>query len=359
MAIRWGEVGREADDGRPNALAALCKEGLVSNFHTVQKCPWNSVSGFNQIRLRKAEIFTLSPAHLERALVDERSGFLIHDWQLLDECKMPPSSSFCRLVYSEIEEVGWEHLVKSSEDLSSLTFRVLDKKGRAHTLEIALPQDYPKCAPSIAAAFKADSSIVLVDELSQPNAFGDVPYVCGLQWSVHAQLKDVVRQFSEHLDELQGFWSTLDDIDRDLWVVEPRQASNAASFRQIYLGKLFGCACNDFVMIDKSLSENLANMLETALPGPPTVSKDDQQTDCGICYAHCLPIDDELGVLSGSAPDYACDNPSCSRAFHSVCLGDWLRTITATRQSFGVLFGNCPYCSEPVAVKINAGDMGP
>lgn len=43
-------------------------------------------------------------------------------------------------------------------------------------------------------------------------------------------------------------------------------------------------------------------------------------------------IDDELGDKSGSGTDCTCENNSCSRAFHSVCLGDWLRSITTTRQ---------------------------
>ncbi|XP_058069631.1 uncharacterized protein LOC131218820 isoform X2 [Magnolia sinica] len=267
----------------------------------------------------------------------------------------------------KIEEVGWEHLVSSSEDLASLTFCILDKKGKAHIMEIALPQNYPKCSPSVAA---------------------DIPYVCELQWSAHSRLKDVVRQFSEHLENLQEFWSTLDDIDRALWVVDPRQSSHASSFRQICLGNdcyllLYINPCNsrslpecrflgpDLItdsmikkwrrnskrwMSDKPFPENLASVLESAIPGPPNVCKDDQQVDCGICYAYYLPVDDELGALSGSRPDYTCDNPNCSRAFHSVCLGDWLRTITTTRQSFGVLFGNCPYCSEPVVVKINSSE---
>ncbi|KAJ0486182.1 putative E3 ubiquitin-protein ligase FANCL [Helianthus annuus] len=67
-----------------------------------------------------------------------------------------------------------------------------------------------------------------------------------------------------------------------------------------------------------------------------------------------IPSNDELGPKSGSKTDYTCENTTCSKAFHSVCLGDWLRSITTTRQSFDVLFGNCPYCSQPVAVKIGA-----
>lgn len=111
---------------------------------------------------------------------------------------------------------------------------------------------------------------------------------------------------------------------------------------------------------DKPFHENLAILLETTLPRSHTVSnKNDEQADCGICYAQYLPVgkvdcliehllsslptylliedstvleDDEFGDNSGSAPDYTCENLSCSRAFHTVCLRDWLRSITTTRQ---------------------------
>jgi E3 ubiquitin-protein ligase FANCL len=123
---------------------------------------------------------------------------------------------------------------------------------------------------------------------------------------------------------------------------------------------------NVFVFVtrsaDKKFHENLATVLDFALPQPPSINiKDDQQADCGICYATHLPTgeliystpccnhfsyniicdykscafapeDDELGTQSGCATDYTCENSSCSRAFHSVCLRDWLRAITTTRQ---------------------------
>lgn len=109
--------------------------------------------------------------------------------------------------------------------------------------------------------------------------------------------------------------------------------------------------CNANRVKDRSFSENLTSILDIQLPQPPDVRKDDLQAECGVCYAQYLPIDDELGLKSGSSTDYTCENNNCSRAFHSVCLRDWLRSITTTRQSFDVLFGNCPYCSSPVAVK--------
>ncbi|KAL5556728.1 hypothetical protein UlMin_038964 [Ulmus minor] len=279
-------------------------------------------------------------------------------------CKeLAKSSSFYRSVYSEIEEIGWEHLLRLGGDLTFLSFCILDKKGRKHVLEIQLEKGYPKCPPSISA---------------------DVPYVFNLEWSIHSRLKDVVQQFREHLEKLQEFWSTFEDIDKALWV-NHNMSSSAMSYRYIHIGNDCFIALSINVtdprslpeirfvgsdplvnMLRKnwqrnskkwnkntSLLENLACLLETQLPSPPDVHMSDQQVECGICYAQSLPVDDELGDKSGGRTDYICENSSCNRAFHSICLGDWLRSITTTRQSFNVLFGNCPYCSEPVAVKIN------
>ncbi|XP_059438107.1 uncharacterized protein LOC132170960 isoform X2 [Corylus avellana] len=293
--------------------------------------------------------------------------------------ELAKSSTFYRTVYSEIEEVGWEHLVRLGEDLTFLSFRIFglslflhligrDEKGRMHFMEIQLDIAYPKSPPSVSA---------------------DVPYIFDLQWSKNSRLKDVVQQFGEHLEELQEFWSILDDIDRSLWVVDPKNPSRSMSERQINIGNdcfivlsinannprsLPECrfmGSGSFVdslrkiwqrnsrkwAKDKPYLENLTCLLETQLPRPTDGQKNNQQVECGICYAQYLPVDDELGTKSGSGTDYTCENSTCSKAFHSVCLGDWLRSITTTRQSFNVLFGNCPYCSEPVAVKIKAAKM--
>nr|XP_043631528.1 E3 ubiquitin-protein ligase FANCL [Erigeron canadensis] len=283
----------------------------------------------------------------------------------VDKC--PPnlamSSSFARAVYSEIEEIGWEHLVKLAEDLSFVTFRVVDKKERVHVLEIMLDKSYPNCPPSVSA---------------------DVPYLFNLEWSTNSRLKDVVKQFRQHLEKFQLFWSIVEDIDQTLLVCDSAQLHRGTSIRHINIGH--DCSIILFIHVnepgslpecrfmgsdekinllrdkwqrnrkkwtkDKVFAENLANLLEFQLPGPPGVEKNDQQIECGICYSQFLPTDDELGSKSGGRTDYTCENSTCSKAFHSVCLEDWLRSITTTRQSFDVLFGNCPYCSEPVAVKI-------
>ncbi|XP_062011041.1 uncharacterized protein LOC133727480 isoform X4 [Rosa rugosa] len=215
--------------------------------------------------------------------------------------ELAKASTFYRAVYSEIEEVGWENLVRFGGDLTSLSFRVLDSKGRVHVMEIQLDKTHPTYPPSISA---------------------DVPYLFNLKWSSNSRLKDVVQQFRKHLEKLQTFWSTLDDIDRSLCVVEPKQASPAVSNRQVIIG-------NDcFVMLsinatdprslpecrfigtgqivnllrdrwqrnskrwvkDKEFLVNLETLLETQLPKPADVEKNDQQVECGICYAPSLPM---------------------------------------------------------------------
>ncbi|KAH7689805.1 E3 ubiquitin-protein ligase FANCL protein [Dioscorea alata] len=279
-----------------------------------------------------------------------------------------PNPSFYRLIFSEVEEIGWQFLLRSSPDLSSLVFNLQDEKGRSHALEITIPRDYPLSSPSISS---------------------DVPYMCELEWSKNSKLRDVVRQFTEHLQKLHEFWSTMDEIDKTLCVLHPKQPSLAMSHRQISIGNecsllMYINACKPKSLpecrwfgpdssveiisrkwkrncrnwnTNNPFHENLETLLEIELPRKisVSVSKDDEQLDCGICYAHCLPVDNELGDYSGGEPDYTCENASCSKAFHVVCLRDWLRSISTTRQSFDVLFGNCPYCSDAVAVKLNIG----
>ncbi|KAL9661465.1 hypothetical protein QQ045_026289 [Rhodiola kirilowii] len=273
-------------------------------------------------------------------------------------------SSFYRAVHLEIEEVGWDQLVRANKDLTVLSFKILDKKGKSHILETVLDKNYPNCPPAISA---------------------DVPHLFTLKWSANSRLKDVVEQFSKHIEELQDFWSVMDNIDKSLLVVGPEQPSRAVSFRHISIGN--DCVIVLKVHVDdprslpearfiglesnvsslkklwsrnarhwsehKSFVDNMSNLLETQIQGPLEVNVNCQQLECGICYAQYLPTDIELGTSSGSGPDYTCDNTNCSKAFHSVCLADWLRSITTTRQSFNVMFGACPYCSDPVAVKIS------
>ncbi|KAL4181314.1 hypothetical protein AMTRI_Chr12g270600 [Amborella trichopoda] len=283
------------------------------------------------------------------------SGFLSDLKMMLEyivkvKCKETSrSSSFHRFIFSEFKT---DHC----------PLNVSDTMNHEHIVEITLPPEYPECAPS-----------VLVD----------VPYVCELRWSKQSSLKEALHQLREHLKIFQDLWSTIDEIDKELWVIQSGRSKRCSSSVQLALGN--DCFMLLFIDVgnptslpecrflgpdsivnrlklmwerntrkwrsDVSYRENLENILEIKVPGPPRDVTHEAAVDCGICYAHFLPEDDELGAKRGSVPDYTCDNLSCSRTFHSICLIDWLRSITTTRQSFDVLFGNCPYCSGPVAIK--------
>ncbi|KAI4326027.1 hypothetical protein MLD38_031383 [Melastoma candidum] len=213
----------------------------------------------------------------------------------------------------------------------------------------------------------------------------DVPALPKLEWKATSKVKDAVSQFRKHLDELENFWSVLDDIDRSLCVSYPKLPCRAECGREIDVGNgccIMVCVCveepgslpecrfigsrEDTMRLrkcwmkncrkwgkEKPFSENLESVLGFCLPKPSNEENSDMQAECGICYSYHLPVEDELGPSSGSGTDFTCENASCSRAFHSICLIDWLRSITTTRQSFDVLFVKCPYCSEAIAVKLN------
>ncbi|XAR51412.1 hypothetical protein NMG60_11006033 [Bertholletia excelsa] len=204
----------------------------------------------------------------------------------------------------QIEEVGWKHLLRLGEDLT-------DEKGRLHMLEILLDEFYPRSPPAVSA---------------------DTPYMFDLVWSIKSGLRDVVNQFQQHLGKLQELWSMLDKNDCFLTLsidaIDPRYlpecrficSSKVAFFERI--GEETG--------ENQPLPANLANILEYQLPRQPYIHKKDQQIECGISCAQCLPIDDELGAESGSGTNYTCHNGNCSRAFHTSFF--WIGSVPSAQQ---------------------------
>ena len=107
---------------------------------------------------------------------------------------------------------------------------------------------------------------------------------------------------------------------------------------------------------ERSVRENLELWFGSPLPSPlsPSKEKSDFLVECGICYAHRLPTEDESSE-EGPLPEAKCGNPSCNRHYHESCLFEWLHSLPTARVSFDRIFGACPYCCEAVSVKVLNG----
>jgi E3 ubiquitin-protein ligase FANCL len=175
---------------------------------------------------------------------------------------------------------------------------------------------------------------------------------------------------------MEDLWDILDDIDQNTWVLEPERPTYSTTTRRVALGNHCSLQITVDVNRPRSVPEcrflgadsvvmqlreqlnknlhkwnstltvrnNLELILQISFPSPKTTKKEDFSMECAICYAYRLEND---------IPDRVCDNNKCSKAFHRVCLYEWLRAIPTTRQSFDTMFGACPYCSTPISVKIS------
>ena len=105
-----------------------------------------------------------------------------------------------------------------------------------------------------------------------------------------------------------------------------------------------------FRSTNRLVRENLEDILEISFPKKSQINIETFTIECGICYSYNL--NNESTDAYGNTPDQLCNNAKCGRMYHSGCLIDWLQSIPNTRSSFGTLFGTCPYCQHPIAVRI-------
>jgi E3 ubiquitin-protein ligase FANCL len=107
---------------------------------------------------------------------------------------------------------------------------------------------------------------------------------------------------------------------------------------------------------ERSVRENLELWFGSSLPSPlvsSTTDKSDFLVECGICYTHRLPCEDDNGEgEEGPLPEIKCNNPSCSRHYHESCLFEWLHSLPMARVSFDRIFGSCMYCCEQISCPI-------
>ncbi|CAJ0639119.1 10746_t:CDS:2 [Entrophospora sp. SA101] len=182
---------------------------------------------------------------------------------------MPPGIYYSSLL-SELDKIGWDKLELLDPSLKSLVLRLNHSSGRQHKINITLPFSYPKSPLIIQAEIPSEIQLNCIFDLN------------------------------EEIEKFQEFWSMLDDVDQNTWILEPDKPKRNDLIRRIALA--------------------------------------DYEIECGICYTY---------HLESSIPEYSCNNSKCGRLFHQICLSEWLRSISSINQTFNlVLTRNCPYCEQ-------------
>ncbi|XP_010808287.1 E3 ubiquitin-protein ligase FANCL isoform X3 [Bos indicus] len=244
---------------------------------------------------------------------------------------LPSPPKFYSSLIGEIRTLGWDKLVFVDPCFSTIKLKA-DVSGREHLITVKL---------------KAKSSLI-----------------------------SIYTQFLAALESLKTFWDVMDEIDEKTWVLEPEKPTRSATARRIVLGnnvsinievdprhptmlpeccflgadhvvKPLGIRLSRNIHLwdpENSLLQNLKDVLEIDFPARAILEKSDFSMDCGICYAY---------QLDGAIPDQVCDNSQCGQSFHYICLYEWLRGLLTSRQSFNIIFGECPYCSKPITLKMS------
>ena len=278
-----------------------------------------------------------------------------------------------------------QHEIELNDDITKMAVKYYDEKSRCHQLSVEIPVNFPLSGPK--------------------NWICDLPIEFEVFWN--GSLATIVDRFIDTVTAYQSFWNEMDDIDSNTWVLEPSLARRSCIERRIALCaglsihfilepersvaaplkmRLIGAhkninelrkAYRDFVSIEEedssdnskkgkrwsekiSFRSNIEVCFGMILPSPETTEKTDYVVECGVCYAHHLPLDNgEDGNESSAAgesaiPNIPCNNVSCGRLYHEKCLSEWLHSLP-TKVSFGRIFGQCPYCCESISVPIPGG----
>uniref|UniRef100_A0A8C4TEW4 FA complementation group L n=1 Tax=Erpetoichthys calabaricus TaxID=27687 RepID=A0A8C4TEW4_ERPCA len=238
----------------------------------------------------------------------------------------PPPQYYSQLI-KDIEGLGWDKLSHISTDFSTVRLKAEDASGREHLITVKLQTKYP-------------------DEVPVCSADLPVPFI--LSWSSQSCLKNIHSQFLAMLESLKQFWDVMDEIDEQTWVLEPEKPTRSATMRRIAIGNNVSLnievdprnKLNTNMHLwnpDYSILHNLKEVLEIEFPLPGSQETSNFSMDCGICYSY---------RLEAAIPDQVCNDPRCGQPFHQTCLYEWLRGLPSCRQSFNIVFGECPYCSK-------------
>uniref|UniRef100_A0A8Q3WMB7 FA complementation group L n=1 Tax=Homo sapiens TaxID=9606 RepID=A0A8Q3WMB7_HUMAN len=245
---------------------------------------------------------------------------------------LPPPPQFYSSLIEEIGTLGWDKLVYADTCFSTIKLKAEDASGREHLITLKLKAKYPAESPDYFVDFPVPFCASWTPQVNSPQS----------------SLISIYSQFLAAIESLKAFWDVMDEIDEKTWVLEPEKPPRSATARRIALVvKPLGIKLSRNIHLwdpENSVLQNLKDVLEIDFPARAILEKSDFTMDCGICYAY---------QLDGTIPDQVCDNSQCGQPFHQICLYEWLRGLLTSRQSFNIIFGECPYCSKPITLKMS------
>lgn len=315
---------------------------------------------------------------------------------------------FYSYVVSQLDIIGWKNIVSIDRSLSAIVLKTVDGSGRAHELCLELgknnfPNQAPICTSDLPTEFEiknwrhnfdaasADFTETNVARTSKKRTRHSISGAGGLAM--------VYEEFVSAVESYQSLWNELDHIDENLCVLEPilparrsikerriaiRTASvggisavlsldckrprtvpsslrfvgataEVSKLRSLFNEYVAGTRKGDDGLMlqwreDRTVKENL-ELCFGNIPSKLDADGDEFAIECGICYANRLGED-------GHLPDACCGNTRCARSYHEECLFEWLHSLPSARMSFDRIFGACPYCCEPISVKVNCSRSG-
>jgi E3 ubiquitin-protein ligase FANCL len=321
----------------------------------------------------------VSFAHALQQLIDGSTVTGTSGVQKINPSSVPPasplsfsSSASARRLLREVEEIGWERVESVSPDLLSVVLKLKDDVGREHRFEVVMTSAYPAEAPRVSTSLPVQSIF---------------------PWGHGSRLSDVLCVVHDDICRHQQYFDALDTLDKHVWVLEPAQPTYSVPTRRIAIEK----TCSVIVEVDcmkptamcdmrflgapervehmknmvgthlhawdsaASLRQNLETVLGVPLMRPQDRITDSFSMECGICYSYLETKAEEAaedcgGVATaagGDTPNQVCPNARCGRVYHHSCLHDWLQSLPTSRNSFGTLFGECPYCQDPISTRLS------
>ncbi|KAG9324017.1 hypothetical protein KVV02_003496 [Mortierella alpina] len=257
-----------------------------------------------------------------------------------------PAAYFSQIT-EQLDTLGWHRVTHMDQDLSKVKIELCDASGRKHQLTVSFPPGYPT-VPLIMEPLDIPKS-----DSDHDQGLADRGYLSTTTSSSSGfQLKSVIQEAEKQLERYREFWDVMQDFDDKTWVIDPEKPTRADRMRRCALGN----HCSLQVVVDplaprsmpetrlygptaiiepmrtklhqnaglwdrrKLPRENLETLLEltNGFPSPASVTKDEMNIECGICYSF---------RYEGQVPDQLCSHVKCQQPFHRVCLYE---TITTT-----------------------------